>query len=157
MDLLKNLKYQGNQFSINKCYSIGLFYGHNIDGISCAWHQWNTAPLYFCRQISMLMIHCDWWNMDNKFSDIIMSAIASQIPRFTTVYSTVYSGADQRKCKRFASLAFVRGIPRWPLNFRTKGQWPGKCFHLMKSWGENNISPTMVPLKQATSCIKLSS
>ena len=37
-----------------------------------------------------------------------MSAMASQITGFTIVYSTVYSGADQRKHQSSASLAFVR-------------------------------------------------
>ena len=31
------------------------------------------------------------------------------------------------------SLTFVRGIHRWPVNSRTKGQQCGKCFHLMTS------------------------
>ena len=49
-----------------------------------------------------------------------MSSMASQITNPTVVYSTFYSGADQRKQKRFAlstfsaSLAFVRGIHRSP-------------------------------------------
>ena len=38
------------------------------------------------------------------------------------VYSTVYSDADQRKYKNSASLAFVRGIHRWPVNSPHK--WP---------------------------------
>ena len=38
-----------------------------------------------------------------------MGAIASQIPSLTIVYSTVYSGVDQRKDESSASLAFVRG------------------------------------------------
>ena len=41
------------------------------------------------------------------YNDVIMSAIASKITSLTIVYSTVYSGADQRKHQRFASLAFV--------------------------------------------------
>ena len=45
-----------------------------------------------------------------------MGAIASQITSITIVYSTVYSGADQRKHQSSASLAFVRGIHRWPVN-----------------------------------------
>ena len=45
-----------------------------------------------------------------------MSAMASPITSLTIVYSTVYSGADQRKHKSSASLAFVRGIHRWPVN-----------------------------------------
>ena len=34
--------------------------------------------------------------------------MASQITSLTIVYSTVYSGADQRKHQRSVSLAFVR-------------------------------------------------
>ena len=46
------------------------------------------------------------------YNDVIMSTIASQITSFAIVYSTVYSGADQRKHQSSASLAFVRGIHR---------------------------------------------
>ena len=49
-----------------------------------------------------------------------MGAIASQIISLTIVYSTVYSGADQRKHQSSASLAFVRGIHRWPVNSTRK-------------------------------------
>ena len=49
-------------------------------------------------------------------NDVIMSAMASQITRPTIVYSTVYSGANQRKHQSCASLAFVQGIHRWPVN-----------------------------------------
>ena len=38
-------------------------------------------------------------------SDVIMIAMASQITSLTVVYSTVYSGADQRKHQSSASLA----------------------------------------------------
>ena len=44
------------------------------------------------------------------YSDVIMSAIASQITSITIVYSTVYSGRDQRKHQSSESLAFVRGM-----------------------------------------------
>ena len=44
------------------------------------------------------------------YSDVIMSAMASQITRLTIIYSTVYSGADQWKHQSSASFAFVRGI-----------------------------------------------
>ena len=40
------------------------------------------------------------------------------------------SNVDQRKHQSSASLAFVRGIHRWPVNSTHKG-W--KCFHLMTS------------------------
>ena len=50
-----------------------------------------------------------------------MSATASQIASLTIVYSTVYSGADHRKHQSSASLVFVGGIPRWPVNSPHKG------------------------------------
>ena len=51
-----------------------------------------------------------------------MSTIASQITSLTIAYSTVYSDADQRKPQSSASLAFVRGIHRGPVNSPHK--WP---------------------------------
>ena len=42
-----------------------------------------------------------------------MGTMASQITTLTIVYSTVYSGADQRKHQTSVSPAFVRGIHRW--------------------------------------------
>ena len=51
-----------------------------------------------------------------------MGTIASQITSLNIVYSTVYSGADQRKHQNSASLAFVRGIHRGPVNSPHK--WP---------------------------------
>ena len=51
-----------------------------------------------------------------------MVAMASQITSLTIVYSTVYSGADQRKHQSSGSLAFVRGIHRGPVNSPHK--WP---------------------------------
>ena len=66
-------------------------------------------------------------------NDVIMGTIASQITSLTIVYSVVYSDADQRKHQSSASLAFVWGIHRGPVNSRTNGQLRGKCFHLMTS------------------------
>ena len=67
------------------------------------------------------------------YDDVIMTTIASQITSLTSVYSTVYSDADQRKHQNSASLAFVWGIHRDRWIPRTKGQLRGKCFHLMTS------------------------
>ena len=57
-----------------------------------------------------------------------MSLIASQITSLTIVYSTVYSSADQRKYQSSASLAFVRGIHRGPVNSPHKGPVTRKTF-----------------------------
>ena len=62
------------------------------------------------------------------YSDVIMGAMASQITSLTIVYSTVYSGADQRKHQSSASLAFVWGIHQWPLNSPHKGPVTRKMF-----------------------------
>ena len=63
------------------------------------------------------------WNIGIKhYNDVIMGTIASQITSLTIVNSTVYSGADQRKHQSSASLAFVRGIHRGPVNSPHK--WP---------------------------------
>ena len=48
------------------------------------------------------------------YNDVIMNAIESQFTSLTIVYSVVYSGRDQRKHQSSVSLAFVRGIHRWP-------------------------------------------
>ena len=51
-----------------------------------------------------------------------MGTMASQITSLTIVYSTVYSGADQRKYQSPASQAFAWGIHRGPVNSPHK--WP---------------------------------
>ena len=72
-------------------------------------HQTPSLCLTQCRLIiSGVLCH--------HYSDVIMTAMATQITILTTVYSTVYSGADQRKHQSSASLVFVRGIHRWPVN-----------------------------------------
>ena len=62
------------------------------------------------------------------YSDVIMGTIASQITSLTIVYSTVYSDTDQRKHQSSASLAFVRGIHRGPVNSPHKGPFTRKMF-----------------------------
>ena len=56
------------------------------------------------------------------YDDVIMGTIASQITSLTSIYSTVYSDADQSKHQSSASLAFVCGIHRGPVNSPHK--WP---------------------------------
>ena len=52
----------------------------------------------------------------SHYGDVIIGEIASQITSLTIVYSTVYSDADPRKHQSSASLAFVRGLHRGPMN-----------------------------------------
>ena len=58
----------------------------------------------------------------SHYNDAIMGAMASQITNLMIVYSAACSGEDQRKHQRSASLAFVQGIHRWPVNSPHK--WP---------------------------------
>ena len=70
----------------------------------------------------LLLIVC------KHYSDVIMSGMVSRITGVLIVYSTVCSGADQRKYQSSASLAFVRGIHRWPVNSPYKGPVTRKMF-----------------------------
>ena len=65
----------------------------------------------------MFVLMCVW-----HYADVIMTTLASQITSLTVVYSNVYSGADQSKHQSSASLAFVWGIHRGPVNSPHK--WP---------------------------------
>ena len=71
--------------------------------------------------ISMCVWH-DTFANPMHYSDVIMGAMSSQMTSLNIVYSTVYSCADQRKHQSSASLAFVRGIHRSPVNSPHK--WP---------------------------------
>ena len=64
-----------------------------------------------------MISYCEIWH----YSAVIMGAMASQITGVSSVYSTAYSGVDQRKHQSSSSLAFVRVIHRWPVNSRHKG------------------------------------
>ena len=70
----------------------------------------------FMNKYISIMIH-----ISLKFV-LVMGVIASQITSLTIVYSTVYSGADQRKHESSALLAFVWGIHRGPVN--SPHTWP---------------------------------
>ena len=62
------------------------------------------------------------------YNDLIMNAMASQITSPTIVYSTAYSGANQRKHQSSASLIFVGGIHQGPVNPSHKGPVTRKMF-----------------------------
>ena len=85
---------------------------------------WRICPLkcwaYTCKW-SETGHHC-------HYSDVIMTAMVSQITGVSIVYSTVWSGADQRKRQSSASLAFMRGIHRWPVNSPHKRPVTRKMF-----------------------------
>ena len=65
-------------------------------------------------------------NSMRHYNDVLMSATVSQLTNLANVYSTVYSGDDQRKRQSSASLAFVR----WPVHSPHKGPVTWKMFPL---------------------------
>ena len=68
------------------------------------------------------------FSLSADYIDVIMSVMASQFTGFSIAYAIVSSGADQRKHQSSASLAFVRGIPRLPVNSSHKGPVTRKVF-----------------------------
>ena len=62
------------------------------------------------------------------YSDVIMSTVASQITGVSIVCSTACWGADKGKHQSSASLAFVSGIHRWPVDSPHKGPVTRKMF-----------------------------
>ena len=82
---------------------------------------WNKEYIIFSKTIDRMTIF-EWWFLSRHYDDVIMGAIASQIISLTIIYSIVYSDVDQRKHQSSASLAFVQGIHRGPVNSPHK--WP---------------------------------
>ena len=72
----------------------------------------------FCAYMSSKIRHAD---TVVHYTDVIMSAMASQITSVSIVLSTVCSGADQRKHQSSVSLAFVKAIHRSTVNSPHKG------------------------------------
>ena len=62
------------------------------------------------------------------YNDVIMSAMAPQIISLRIVCSTVCSRRRSKEHQCSASLAFVRGIHRWPVNSPHKGPVTHKMF-----------------------------
>ena len=83
---------------------------------------WVPLAFYVLFWLSLVNFTHAFQGYFTHYSDVIMGAIASQITSPTIVYSTVYSDTDQRKRQSSASLAFVRGIHRSPVNSPHK--WP---------------------------------
>ena len=107
-------------------YSLGKFYVYQSSTMDMiAWYRFDVSfKPCLCY---ILRYHCITL-LVNHYNEVIIGAMASQINRLTIVYSTVYLGAHHRKHQSSASLAFVRGIHRWPVNSPHKGPVTWKMF-----------------------------
>ena len=81
-----------------------------------------------CLVMSTVLNGLMWCICTYHYNDVTMNAMASQIISLRTVYSTIYSGAEQRKHQSSTSLAFVRGNHWSPVNFPHKGPVTRKKF-----------------------------
>ena len=79
--------------------------------------HWGLLPPYDITELGHL-----------HYNDVIMGAIASPITSLVGVCSAVWLGSDQRKHQSPASLAFVWGIHRRPVNSPHKGPVTRKMF-----------------------------
>ena len=115
------------------CKHTDQVYLKNVNNRQTRWGQYNdltATPITLSTLTEGNCIH---------HGDVIMGTIASQIS-LTIVYSNICLDADQRKHQSSASLAFVRGIHRGPVNSPHKWPVTRKCFHLMtSSWLANNM------------------
>ena len=66
--------------------------------------------------------------LGHHYNVVIMNAMACQITTLTIIYSSFYSGTDQRKLQSSALLAFVMGIHLWPVNSPHKEPVTRKMF-----------------------------
>ena len=113
----------------------GCFFNY-VTGISAIWmHAEAYCSPYDEKggEINMYWFYSCLSSKVDHYSDVIMSAMASQITAVSNVCSTVCSGVDQRKHQSSVSLVIVRGMHRWPVDSLYKDQWLGKCFRLMTS------------------------
>ena len=97
----------------------------------CRWFAtpWRSPVMHQLHQMLKDSLSFGWVCSDHiHYSDVIMSAMASQITGVSIVYSTVCSGTDQRKHQSSTSLAFVKVSHWWLVNSPHKGPVMRKMF-----------------------------
>ena len=104
-------------YQIIQCCPIIYWHGLSHECIMLP-HQDISTSIYKQFYCQALMNSYKKYNYNN----VMMGTMAYQITSLTSVYSAVYSGADRRKHQSSASLAFVFGIRRGPVNSPHK--WP---------------------------------
>ena len=96
--------------------------------------------------------------LEKHYSDVIMSAMTSQITSVSIVYSTVCSGADQRKLQSSVSLVLWGEFSREPVNSTHKGPVTLKKLYLMTSsywpW-DDRIALTFITPDSSLKCFLL--
>ena len=88
------------------------------------WQREFFSTLKLQRQLSI----CDWARPQPLVPISFSSPLHWRHDQRDGVYSTVCSGADQGKYHSSASLAFLRGVHRWPVNSPHRGPVTRKMF-----------------------------
>ena len=135
----------GNVKSPYKCYDVVLFsymvrrkMYHREQHLNTSYNHYDIFSTHSICQIfsghGIFIAYCctmNSWHYGktlNHYSDITMTAMASQITGVSTVCSTVCSGTDKRKHQSSAPKAFVGVIHRWPMDSPHKGSVTRKMF-----------------------------
>ena len=92
--------------------------GPHVGPMNLAIQEGSLVVEYIPRIMYMVLCSLQWHHN---------GTMASQITSLMIVYSAVYSDTDERKHQSSVSLAFVRGINRWPVNWH-KGPVTRKMF-----------------------------
>ena len=110
-----------------------MYYYNHIQNIPTIMHT--AQILLFCYAFVHISLRATlkykhWFQLVWKrhYNDVIMSTMAYKITGVSIVYSNICSDQDLRKHQSFASLAFVRGIHRWPANSQHKAPVTRKMF-----------------------------
>ena len=98
--------------------------------IYISYHRPAATSVGLCLVRDSSSVFLERYILLTHYNDVIVRAMACQITSLTIVYSTVYSGTDERKHQSTASLDFVRGIHRWPVNSPHKGPVSRRMFPL---------------------------
>ena len=88
---------------------------------SKCWHFGFTRVKGRCSCVTWVW-NWEKWREWLKSRQVALNTVTSHITGVSIVYLTGCSSADKRKHQGSASLAFVRGIHRWPVNSPHK--WP---------------------------------
>ena len=119
------------------------------------WYTLHSALfVQFTIQLAIQHVHWEWCELPRKLT--LQWRHNKQRDGVSIVCLTGCSGADQRKHRNSASLTFVRGVYRWPVDSLYKGPVTWKMFPLddviMKKYCDSvvNIQPAHGPVASGT-------
>ena len=116
--------YQTSFFRLRRSILLGTHKRHPIT----RHHGWAMGEIMSILETTDSVINAIAQWQEFHYSDVIMSAMASQTTGVSSVCPNVCSSVDQRKHQSSTSLAFVRGIHKWPVNSSHKGPVTRKMF-----------------------------